>query len=53
MASLLKIANGFKAQLNELSEITLTPESSKEIQERFAKALNYYKKEVEAKILEP
>ena len=53
VASLLKIANGFKAQLNELSEITLTPESSNEIQARFAKALNYYKKEVEAKILEP
>lgn len=52
ITNLLKVANAFKAQLNELSEITLIPESSKEIQSRFIKALNYYKNEVETKILE-
>ncbi|WP_452223570.1 helix-turn-helix domain-containing protein [Lacinutrix chionoecetis] len=50
---LLKIANAFKAQLVELSEITLIPESSKEIQIRFNKAIDYFKKEIETKIEEP
>ncbi|WP_206420420.1 helix-turn-helix domain-containing protein [Lacinutrix jangbogonensis] len=53
VASLLKVANSFKAQLSELSEITLIPESSKEIQIRFIKALNYYKMQVDTNILEP
>ena len=53
VTNLLKVANAFKAQLNELSEITLVPESSKEIQTRFIKALNYYKTQVETKISDP
>jgi len=53
VTNLLKVANAFKAQLNELSEITLIPESSKEIQARFVKALGYYKDQVETKISEP
>jgi len=53
VTNLLKVANAFKAQLSELSEITLIPESSKEIQIRFKKALGYYKNQVETKIIEP
>ncbi|WP_290697952.1 helix-turn-helix domain-containing protein [Lacinutrix sp.] len=53
ITNLLKVANAFKTQLSELSEITLIPESSKEIQMRFIKALDYYRNEVEIKIIEP
>ncbi|WP_452220593.1 helix-turn-helix domain-containing protein [Lacinutrix salivirga] len=53
VTNLLKVANAFKAQLNELSEITLTPESSTEIQSRFIKAISYYKAQVETNIMEP
>lgn len=53
VTNLLKVANAFKAQLNELSEITLIPESSNDIQIRFTKALDYYKTQVETKISEP
>ena len=53
VANLLKVANGFKAQLRELSEATQIPETSKEIQARFTKALDYYKTQVTTKIIEP
>jgi hypothetical protein len=51
VTSLLKVGNAFKAQLNELSEITLIPETSTEIQSRFTKAINYYKDQVDATIV--
>ncbi|RAJ13521.1 helix-turn-helix domain-containing protein [Olleya aquimaris] len=50
ITNLLKVANGFKAQLNELSEVTITPESSEIIQDRFIKALEYFSNETESKI---
>ncbi|WP_044403187.1 helix-turn-helix domain-containing protein [Lacinutrix sp. Hel_I_90] len=53
ITNLLKVANGFKAQLRDLSEIALTPESSKEIQQRFTKAIKYFETETKAKIAEP
>ncbi|WP_397363539.1 helix-turn-helix domain-containing protein [Olleya sp. R77988] len=51
ITSLLKVANGFKAQLNELSEITITPESSNDIQLRFTKAISYFKEQTDTKIV--
>ncbi|PKG50493.1 helix-turn-helix domain-containing protein [Olleya sp. 1-3] len=52
VASLLKVANGFKAQLLEISEASTTPETSDEIQARFVKALAYYKKQLDTNIIE-
>jgi len=53
VTNLLKIANAFKAQLKELTKMTLIPESNKDIQKRFKKALQYYSTQVEANILAP
>ncbi|MFT4611909.1 MAG: hypothetical protein ACJA1H_002389 [Glaciecola sp.] len=53
VANLLKVANAFKAQLDEISVTTLIPESNSDIQIRFTKALNYYKDQVYANIVEP
>ena len=52
VASLLKVANGFRAQLLEISEGSTTPETSDEIQARFIKALTYYKKQLDTNIIE-
>ncbi|WP_272023886.1 helix-turn-helix domain-containing protein [Olleya namhaensis] len=52
VASLLKVANGFRAQLLEISEGSTTPETSDEIQARFIKALAYYKKQLDTNIIE-
>ena len=53
VTNLLKVANGFKAQLNELTKSNETPESNQDIQLRFKQALNYYKEQVGTKIVEP
>ncbi|WP_282136734.1 helix-turn-helix domain-containing protein [Seonamhaeicola maritimus] len=53
VANLLKVANGFNAQLNQLSSEILAVEESEVIQERFIKAINYFKIETETKISEP
>ncbi|SDS68857.1 helix-turn-helix domain-containing protein [Winogradskyella sediminis] len=50
---LLKISNGFKSQLNTLLDPTDLPESSSIIQDRFKKALHYFKEEVKTKIGSP
>ncbi|WP_282068839.1 helix-turn-helix domain-containing protein [Olleya namhaensis] len=52
VASLLKVANGFRAQLLEISEGSTTPETSDEIQARFIKALAYYKQQLNTNIIE-
>ncbi|SFJ51428.1 helix-turn-helix domain-containing protein [Olleya namhaensis] len=52
VASLLKVANGFRAQLLEISEGSTAPETSDEIQARFIKALAYYKKQLDSNIIE-
>ncbi|WP_054851735.1 helix-turn-helix domain-containing protein [Olleya sp. ITB9] len=52
VASLLKVANGFKAQLSELTSKALLPESNDQIQERFIKAINYFKSQTDSKIID-
>ncbi|GAA4953155.1 helix-turn-helix domain-containing protein [Algibacter agarivorans] len=51
IANFLKVSNGFKAQLNKLSDTEDLPETSALIQERFKKAIEYFKLELETKIL--
>lgn len=53
VASLLKIANGFKAQLKALSVTGENPEQSKDIQERFIKAISYFSSQTDANITAP
>lgn len=54
VASLLKVSNGFKAQLKTLSESTVeAPESNKDIQERFVKAIHYFSEQTKTTIMEP
>ncbi|WP_179315518.1 helix-turn-helix domain-containing protein [Winogradskyella undariae] len=48
--SLLKIANSFKSQLQQLDTSDDTPEDNELIQERFKKALNYFKDQTTATI---
>ena len=42
IVALMKISNGFKNQLNTLSEDNILPENSSQIQERFIKAITYF-----------
>ncbi|WAC03859.1 HRDC domain-containing protein [Lacinutrix neustonica] len=53
VTNLLKVTNGFKAQLRDLAKTGLTPESSDDIQDRFTKAINYFTRETNEKIVEP
>ena len=53
VTSLLKVANAFKSQLLDLSEITLTPESNNDIQDRFEKAVEYFREQTNTKIVKP
>ncbi|MEM6516508.1 MAG: helix-turn-helix domain-containing protein [Bacteroidota bacterium] len=53
LATLLKVADGFKKQLQELSKNSDLPENDKHIQERFTKAIIYFEKETHEKITEP
>lgn len=50
IANFLKVSNGFKAQLNQLSDTEDLPETSALIQERFKKAIGYFNSESETKI---
>jgi len=52
VAALLKVANGFKAQLLEISKESTTTETSDEIQSRFKKALAYYKQQLDVNIIQ-
>lgn len=52
-ATLLKIANSFSIQLKELSRHDGLPEGNMLIQERFKKAVVYFKNELEQKIAAP
>ncbi|MFL1013683.1 helix-turn-helix domain-containing protein [Flavisericum labens] len=52
--NLLKVSNGFKSQLQQLSESDeYLPEQSNVIQERFKKAMDYFKAETEKNIAQP
>jgi len=53
LANLLKVADGFKKQLQELSSSGNLPENDELIQERFTKAIAYFRKETYEKITEP
>ncbi|WP_406684867.1 helix-turn-helix domain-containing protein [Seonamhaeicola sp. MEBiC1930] len=53
ITNFLKVANGFNAQLKQLSENGDLVEDNPVIQDRFKKAIQYYKNETETKIVEP
>ena len=53
ITNFLKVANGFNAQLKELSGTGGLPEKSIVIQERFTKGISYFKTETESKITTP
>ena len=53
VTNLLKISNSFKSQLKSLTESTEVPETSTDIQERFVKAIQYFRKQTETTISEP
>ncbi|WP_288955850.1 helix-turn-helix domain-containing protein [uncultured Polaribacter sp.] len=51
--ALMKVSNGFKNQLQKLSEDNILPENSSQIQERFTKAVDYFLSETINKIVQP
>ena len=53
ITNLLKVSNGFKAQLQTLLNSKNSPESNKEIQERFVKAIHYFNKQIQEFIKAP
>jgi hypothetical protein len=53
IVALMKVSNGFKNQLNTISETTILPENSSQIQERFLKALSYFVTQTKGNILKP
>ena len=53
ITNLLKVANGFKFQLQQLTESHSLPESDENIQERFKKAISYFDVETEKNITGP
>ncbi|WP_375238736.1 helix-turn-helix domain-containing protein [Aurantibacter sp.] len=53
ITNLLKVANGFKFQLKELALDSNAPENNINIQDRFKKALNYYKNQLNDSLVEP
>ncbi|MDO1499720.1 helix-turn-helix domain-containing protein [Winogradskyella maritima] len=52
VTNLLKVANGFKAQLKSLSINDETPEEHSEIQERFKKGMAYFSESFNSNIVE-
>lgn len=53
ITNLLKVANGFKVQLKELSENNKEPEKNQSIQYRFKKAIEYFETVTKSNIQEP
>ncbi len=53
ITNFLKVSNGFNAQLKQLSENERLPELSNQIQERFKKAIAYFKREAESNLVAP
>ncbi|SFZ94620.1 HRDC domain-containing protein [Flaviramulus basaltis] len=53
LTNFLKVSNGFNAQLKQLCEDELLPETSTTIQERFKKAIGYFKAETETHLVTP
>ncbi len=52
ITNLLKVGNGFRAQLRVLAESTEEPESSKEVQSRFKKAIAYFDNQTKENIVD-
>ncbi len=50
---LMKVSNGFKIQLQKLSENNILAENSSEIQDRFKKAIDYFTNQTEEFIKKP
>lgn len=53
VANFLKVANSFNSQLKEFSQGQVEPENNQLLQNRFAKAVEYFNKETKTHILEP
>ncbi len=53
VVALMKVSNGFKNQLAQISEDNVLPENSSQIEERFAKALDYFITQTKGNILKP
>ncbi|APZ45589.1 helicase [Polaribacter reichenbachii] len=53
VVALMKVSNGFKNQLNKISEDNILPENSSQIQERFTKAVDYFLNQTKNNILKP
>ncbi|WP_198342045.1 helix-turn-helix domain-containing protein [Polaribacter sp. SA4-10] len=53
IVALMKVSNGFKNQLIQISEDNVLPENSSQIQERFIKAVAYFVTQTKGNILKP
>ena len=53
VVALMKISNGFKNQLLQISEDNVLPENNSSIQERFTKAVDYFITQTKGNILKP
>jgi len=53
VANLLKVSNAFKGQLKSLSPSLEVPETNKNIQERFVKAIHYFNEQTKTTLSEP
>ena len=53
IVALMKVANGFKNQLLQISENDILPENSSQIQERFLKAMDYFLTQTKENIQKP
>lgn len=53
VVALMKVSNGFKNQLNKISEDNVLPENSSQIQERFTKGVAYFINQTKNNIQKP
>ncbi|SDR65619.1 HRDC domain-containing protein [Polaribacter sp. KT25b] len=53
VVALMKVSNGFKNQLKDLSKDMVLPENSSQVQERFTKAVDYFLNQTKNNILKP
>ena len=53
VVSLMRVANGFKNQLNAISEGNVLPENSTLVQERFTKGVDYFLSQTITNIVQP
>ena len=53
IVAMMKVANGFKNQLLQISESDILPENSSQIQERFTKGVDYFLSESIKNIVQP